>query len=263
MDGISEDIINNIKLHFKTETKEYESLKVTIATPIVTPKNDKPDLVVAAGFSNKSFIGSASMIFKNINKLKNKFNKIIIIDYDNYKKEQMLACQHRDEEEKKDPNNKIKIYQPENDLNDNMAKKFDNMIQKELKLDNVHLLGKCAGGGIMIHLLCNDKTGIYNALYLAVPGNPFGVEKLLELDGDRLKQIRFVFSWTKQDILKFHWGIKSKDEKKRYDNTMKLIEKEKKIKLNYKSILENLPNTIPDEKLYHEINQKLIDNIVK
>jgi hypothetical protein len=257
MNGISDKIINaDVDISLIT----YELLKIIIIDIDIININ-KPSLVVAAGFSNKSFIGSATMILKNINKLKNKFKKIIIIDYDGYKNEQVLACKCRDEKEKKNPNNKEKIYQPENKLNDDIAKIFDNMIQNELKLDNVHLLGKCAGGGIMIHLLCINN--IYKALYLAVPGNPFGVEKLLELDGERLSKIKFIFSWTKQDTYLYHWGIKSKDEKLRYDDTMRFIEKEKKIKLDYKSILENLPNTHPDNKLYHEINQKLIDEMIK
>ena len=272
MKVICPKIIANVELHFTISSIRYKLLKCkSLKVTILTPKNgttntDKPDLVVAAGFSNNSFIGSASMIFNNINNINNinnKFNKIIIINYFKYQYMQTKACKTRDKKKIKYPDDKIKIYQPEKKLNDIMAKKFDNMIRNKLNLNNVHLLGKCAGGGIMIHLLCNDKTGIYKALYLAVPGNYFGVEKLLELDGDRLKQIRFVFSWTKQNIFKFHWGIESKDEKVHYDNKMELIEKEKNIILNYKSILENLPNTIPDEKLYHEINQKLIDEICK
>ena len=263
MNGISEEIIKEVKINFdifvKTTEKQIEVMIITSKDmPMPRPM---PSLVVAAGFSNKSFVGSASMILKNINKLKKKFEKIIIIDYDSYKNEQTLACKCRDEEMERDPKNKKKIYQPENELNDKMAKIFDNMIQNDLKLDNVHLLGKCAGGGIMIHLLCN--ASIYKALYLAVPGNPFGVEKLLELDSERLSKIKFIFSWTKQDTFLFHWCIESKDEKLRYDDTMRLIEGEKKIKLDYKSILQNLPNTNPDNKLYHEINQKLIDEIVK
>jgi hypothetical protein len=96
-------------------------------------------------------------------------------------------------------------------MNTNIAKNIHEIIL-DLELDNVHLLGKCNGAWIVTLLLLMDKK--YKGLYLAVPGIPYGVESLSDLDVEIKNDIKFVFGWVQQDGFKFKWG-KSNEEKKR------------------------------------------------
>ena len=149
-------------------------------------------------------------------------------------------------------------YKSETDLNQNIAIEINKIIKNTLKLTNVHLLGKCAGGGISIHLL--EKDPIYTALYLAVPGNPRGVKYLKNIEKSRLKDITFIFCWCKQDHYKFDWNKLSKDEITRYDKQMNKIKK--KIKLKYNSYIED-KFVEPSLTEYHEIPDLLIEKIIE
>lgn len=114
-------------------------------------------------------------------------------------------------------------------MNNNIASFLHNIIKTNLNLNKVHLLGKCNGAFVVTLLLLKEllpKDNIYKGLYLAVPGIPNNVKMLQKFyNKKRLKQINFVFGW----------GVKSNDEKKRYDETMKNISKANKIKLKYLS----------------------------
>jgi hypothetical protein len=223
---------------------------------IILNQDDKPVLFALAGISHKSFIGTSTVILSKLDLLSQKFKELYLIEYESFKPKQDEACGRRDSYKiSKDIN---KIYKPELDMNNEIADNLNDIIV-ELKLTNVHLLGKCNGAWIVTLLLI--KNDIYKGLYLAVPGIPFNVNILKELTIDRLKEINFVFGWVKQDGYKFNWGNKSFEEKKVYDKTMETIENEKGIKMRYKSIMyDNMQ--IEDEKKYHEIFPEMIDNII-
>ena len=271
--GISNQMIEYKEIKKSELTKydidlvNYEEEKKDINIMIISCKEEhkekKPVLVVMAGYSHKSFRGTADILIKNIDVLIKKFNKIYIIEYDSYKEDQTNACSERDKyiisDEYKKHLDYEKVYEPEKKLNDIIAGRIHNIISKELGLENVHLLGKCAGAGVLIHTLVKDKKNIYNALYLAVPGNPFNIMELRNISEERLKNIKFVFSWTKQDIYSFHWGKTSVEEKEIYDENMKKLGKD----INYKSIIQDLGKDVKDDdKKYHEINQDLINEII-
>lgn len=125
----------------------------------------------------------------------------------------------------------------------------------DLNLTNVHLLGKCAGGGLAIHTI--TKSNIYSGLFLSVPASPLNVEKLKELNKTQKNKIRFIFTWDKNDDYPFNWNRKSNEEKEYYDKTMKKL----KIK-NYESyIFDEEPKNKLEKYQYHEISNGLFDKI--
>jgi hypothetical protein len=250
----------DIKLiNFEEEKKD---INIMIISCKEEHKEKKPVLVVMAGYSHNSFRGTADILIKNIDALIKKFNKIYIIEYDSYKADQTIACRLRDDTIKQDTNDNNLIYEPERKLNNKIAIRIDNIIRSELKLSNVHLLGKCAGAGVLIHTLVKDTTNhIYDALYLAVPGNPFNIIELENISKERLKDLKFIFSWTKQDVFPFDWGKTSIEEKDVYNDAMKELAATKKVNINYTILEEDLKKD-NDKKLYHEINQKLINAIL-
>lgn len=242
---------------FEVDNKMLKVLKIHV-------NNDKNmDLIVAAGFSDSSFEGTSNIIMKSehIAFLKNKYRDIYIINYSSYKEDQKKACEIRDKKIERDVKDKIDIYKSENNLNIKIAKIFHKLITKKLHLkDNIELLGKCAGAGIMLELT-NFNSKLYNTLYFGVPGIPFSVEKLFNYSKQRLSKMKFIFGWVKQDEYVYNWGVKSCDEKERYESVMRLLEKEKKIKINYKCIMEDLNGKSGDSKKYHEISPLLIQYI--
>lgn len=253
-----------IKYNINLEIFEEESkdINILIIESKEEHKEKMPVLVVLAGYSHNSFRGTADILINNIYELMKKFNKIYIIEYDSYKADQTSACSLRDNKIKKETDDINLIYKPEKDLNDKIAIRIDKIIRKELKLSHVHLLGKCAGAGVLIHTLVKDtKDFIYDALYLAVPGNPFNIMELKQISKEQLKKLKFIFSWTKQDVFAFDWGNTSIKEKDVYTKAMKELELIKQIHIDYTILEEDLKKE-EDKKLYHEINQKLINAIL-
>jgi hypothetical protein len=225
----------------------------------------KPVLVAMAGISLNSFCGSAEIIVRNIDKLKNKFKAVYIINQDPYKAAQNKVCEARDAivtEKKLESRLRkelsqralIEIYKPEIDLMIEMAKVINRIITGKLHLNNVHLLGKCNGGGIALELV--SLSNVYKALYLAVPGNPIHIQPLMKLSPDRLEEISFIFGWNKNDNYDFKFQTASINEKAVYDEEIGKLEKALEIKLNYESYVFKPGNG-------HEINDKLIDKIAK
>ena len=137
---------------------------------------------------------------------------------------------------------------------------------KHLKLsdfqrDNIHLLGKCNGAWIVTSLLL--KSYNYKGLYLAVPGippGPSGTDLFYEIPVQRLNQINFVFGWRTDDAFPFHWGLKSYQEKIRYDYIMDSLAK-KVHQFKYISYMDKITNE-EDPKLFHEITPNIIDVIL-
>ncbi len=244
------DEINISKTTYNVNGNIIHIVKITLNQDI------KPVLFSLAGLSHKSFIGTSTVILSKLEILSQKFKEIYLVEYASFKEKQDVACSKRDKyKESKDTDN---IYKPELDMNNEIAENINEIIYK-LKLTDVHLLGKCNGGWITLLLLL--KNDIYKGLYLAVPGIPFNVSILNELTPDRLKEINFLFGWTKQDGYKFNWDSKSFEEKKVYDKMINTIENEKGIKMKYKSIMyDNMQ--IEDEKQYHEIFPGMINDII-
>ena len=222
---------------------------------IILNTDDKPVLFTLAGISHNSFIGTSKVILSKLDLLREKFKEVYLVEYASFRKKQDDACNIRDKDTSEDIN---KIYKPELDMNNEIADNLNDIIV-ELKLTNVHLLGKCNGAWVVSLLLI--KNAIYKGLYLAVPGIPFNVNILNELTKDRLKEINFVFGWVKQDGYRFHWGRKSFEEKEVYDETINTIQKEKGIKIKYESIIYD-NNQAEEEKKYHEIFPDMIDHII-
>jgi hypothetical protein len=224
-------------------------------------KDDKPILFVLGGMSHKSFVGTSKIILTDLDKLKTKFKEIYLVEYDSFKKIQNEACEERDKiktgrEMNKLTNEEIdKIYKPEFDMNNQIANNINQIITSE-NLYNVHLLGKCNGAWIVTLLLLKNDN--YEGLYLAVPGiAPPNVKILENLSIDRLNTINFVFTWVKQDGYQFNWEKKSFQEKKNYDENMKIIRPKK-----YKSIMYDNGQVV-DPKIYHEMYPEMIDDIIK
>ena len=236
-----------------TMTKESYTMKDNMLHLVKIKLNDDdsmPVLFVLAGMSHKSFVGTSSIIISKLTELKTKFSSIYLLEYDSFKEMQNFACGRRDELKAK---SKKDIYKPELKMNTLIAKNIDSIIKK-LKLKNIHLLGKCNGGWIILLMLLRSKQ--YTGLYLAVPGIPHGVDILQKINKKRLKEINFVFGWTKQDGFLFHWGQKSFQEKERYDKMMK------DMKITYISEMYD-NNMTEDPKIYHEVSLQLIDTIIK
>ena len=236
---------------------------------------DKPVLFMLAGVSEKSFKKSSKILLEKLDVLTNKFKNIYLIQYSSFGDDQIHACQLRDKLDESNKLDKTKddiykpeldIYKPELDMNSEIADNVHNIVTS-LGLTDVHLLGKCNGAWITILLLL--KSTRYIALYLAVPGIPLSVEILETIPEDRLKTIKFIFGWTRQDGFVFNWKnaetnipIKSYQEKDRYDKIITKIKEKMKIELRYESFMYD--NGGPeDDKLNHEIDPRMIDEISK
>lgn len=205
--------------------------------------NNLPILVGLPGFSVKSFCGSTNRIIENLSKIENKFKEIYILCFTTKVKEiQKKVCEDRDKLKDTDKD----IYKSEVKLNDNLGTIVDKLL-RSIKLTNVHLLGKCAGGGVAIHTF--TKSDIYDALYLGVPGSPMDVQHLLT---KQYIDKKFVFVWNKRDVYVFPYGI-SNQEIIKYSETMKQIK-------NNIIIIEEVYEDESTEP-FHEIPHKLFDLI--
>ena len=228
-----------------------------IIKKILTNDINKPNLVAMAGFSTKSFCGTTKRIIENINKIKNKFNAIYILQYDEekFKELQRNACQMRDKN-KSTKTSLEEIYQPETDLNEELGTIIDKLFRC-MGLTKVHLLGKCAGGGVAIHVF--TKSDIYEALYLGVPASPTSIKHIIDnIDYANIHNKKFIFAWDQMDAYPFDWGIKSNEEKERYDKYKDTLIK------NHNTVITAQFNTETDEtdaKKYHEIPHGLFDLI--
>jgi hypothetical protein len=233
--------------------------------------DDKPVLVMMAGFSINSFTGTTSVIMRWLEELGRKFSKLIMFEYASFKDLQDIACKKRDDakdeiqKETDENDGQIfmnhsyweKLFLPEQELNSGVADLIHEIVTS-LGLTNVHLLGKCNGAWVATLLLL--KSDIYKGLYLVVPGIPFGVEKLQGLGKKRLEEISFRFGWIYQDAFKFKWGV-SNQEKDRYDEMITAIQKDI-VKLDYRSLMHSNGKE-QHSKDYHEIFPEFIEMILR
>lgn len=218
---------------------------------------DKPVLVVFAGVSKKSSLGTARIIFSKLSELKNKYKSILIIEYSIFSNWQTNACVNiRDKIIPSDSQR----FDGELVMNQTIANISDEILDK-LGFVNIHLLGKCNGGWVVLEMLLKEKDSElskYNALFLAVPGIPFGIQELRNINPDKLKTIRFLFGWTKQDGFNFvGWNKLSYQEVERYRN--QLVE----LGLNSSEIVKeyDVEGEI-DKSNNHEVHPNMIDDIL-
>lgn len=243
---------------WKLNQYNAEYIKDTLTFNIIKydfdESEDKPVLFAMAGISSKSFSNSAKVVVENINKLKGKFSSVYIINYDPLKTYQNAACGAYDQlkgksmlrKELSDKELNV-IYKAEIDLNIEIASIMNKIITEDLKLKDVHILGKCNGGFVGLELV--SISPIYKALYLAVPGSPIHIQPLTKLSAKRLKEIDFIFGWNDNDDYKFNFTPESRMEKDIYDSEMEKLGASK-----YKSYM--FPNGNG-----HEINKDLINKI--
>ena len=140
-----------------------------------------------------------------------------------------------------------------------------NKLITQLGLNNVHILGECAGGGVAISLVKQDSSR-YPALYLSVPARPDNVSSL---SPEVLQRVKFRFQWNRGDPTEYNWhkeervGETSTNEKEVYDKMMNSF-KESNSKIDYISYLyEQDPKTTPKNNRVpeHEIHRLFIDQI--
>jgi len=239
---------------------EYGTFK--IIKKVLNGGESKPNLVAMAGFSFKSFCGSTKVIVENLHKIQGKFNCVYVICFTvEVQNKQTEACKSRDanitekpdtltEEELKDKAVREQIFKPETDLNEILGKVVDKLIRCA-GITNVHLLGKCAGGGVAIHTFTKSE---YQALYLAVPASPTNVEHLKTID---LSGKKIIIAWDKRDAYPFKWG-KSNQELASYEETLMELEANHRLE---EFIVEEFNNGETDPKKYHEIPDQLFDLI--
>lgn len=231
---------------------------LNILNIILDVDTTKPVLIVVAGISHNSFLGTSKIIFSKLFELQLKFKNIYIIDCDSYKSNQIKACNKRDNVYNKQ--NLDALYQPEETMNNEIAE-YINSFVNSLQLINCHLLGKCNGGWIVTLLLLKNLD-VYKALYLAVPAIPFGIYNYIsQINISYLQNIKFIFAWTLQDHFSFHWNMLSYQEKERYDDEINQFKYDNNTKLNYISLMYY--NSLrPDNKKYHEIHTNMLTEIV-
>jgi hypothetical protein len=255
------------KLSFKNKEGITEpNLKFNIIRKTFDGDESRPDLVAMAGLSFGSFCGSAEVITQNIEKLRNKFKNVYIINLNPFKIYQEDACKEygsikRANNDNKDgymfrtnltPERFNEIYGNEIKLDDEIAGIINEIITEKLGLRNVHILGKCQGGSVSIQLV--SKSDVYKALYLAVPGSPSHITPLYKISKERLEKMNFIFGWNDNDNYAFNFTLASINEKAKYDEEIGKLEFEKKANLNCQSY-----HFTPGNK--HEINPELISKI--
>jgi hypothetical protein len=147
-------------------------------------------------------------------------------------------------------------------MNQDIADIADEIIDR-LGLVNVHLLGKCNGAWVVLQMLLKEKEkslrdSKFKAMYLAVPGIPFGVSTLSEISSEKLSSLHFMFGWIKQDAFNFQgWGRLSYQEPERYSEQLSSLG------LNKDQIIKLYDvGGEPDASKYHEVHHKLIDDIL-
>jgi len=251
--------INQYDVDYKDKTLTFNIIKY-----FFEESKDKPVLFAMAGISTKSFSNSAKVVVDNIEKLKGKFSSVYMINYDPLKQAQIDVCgKYNELKDKKismlrsdlsDDEELNEMYEGEIKLNIEIATLMNEIISNKLRLDNVHLLGKCNGGFVCLELVSMDDR--YKALYLAVPGSPIHVKPLYKLSPKRLEEIVFIFGWNDNDDYKFNFTPESRMEKKIYDEEMIKLGEDKNVKLKYESHMFESGNG-------HEINSDLLDQILK
>jgi hypothetical protein len=109
------EFMNITEIPYKLIKTTHEFKKELHLVKIVLDEknNDKPVLFVLAGMSHNSFLGTSKIILSKLEKLKEKFKEVYLLQYESYKNEQTSACGYRDELFKQKENDR-KIYERSN-----------------------------------------------------------------------------------------------------------------------------------------------------
>ena len=263
----------------------------------------RPNLVVMSGFSANSVRESGYVIKDKLPVLSKKYSSVYIINLSPFKKPQNDACDVRDayilslltqsqkdtfdaiktaeekkaflnrpefkeicrQKSKEDPMHREKKNSEEIQVYKDASVTINELLSK-LRLENVHLLGECAGGGLSIYTA--NQSSIYTGLFLAVPSSPLNIRVLSD---EVLKRVKFRFSWNINDEVQYDWhkeemdNKNSFDEKNIYDAAMKNIMKTKQFPIDYVSFMfsqDPLTTEANNRSPAHEIHRKFIDFIV-
>ena len=207
------------------------------------------NLVLIAGFSEGSGIASRDVLNKELDNIANQYKKVYVIILQPFKELQK-------QNDKIDSERKVSIpidhpeYRKEQWNNDiHMKNELASVVDKIIRannIDNVHLIGKSAGGGLAMNIV--SKSNIYKKLYLAVPAHPLFCESLYAL-GDRLNDLSVRIAWNYNDEFNLY-NIISNKQMSYYENI--LIELKKKYpNFDYKQALFSPGN-------FHEVNPGLL-----
>jgi len=214
--------------------------------------DEKPVLVVMAGFSVNSFCGSCNIIMNNLDILQNKYKAVYVICYDEkmFKAIQngaFVNIDQRDEGMRSSTNVTIRAeaYKEEVEMYTELGSIVDKVIRC-LKLTNVHLLGKSAGGGVAMNVVYNSD--IYTRLYLAVPAHPTFCESIKKI-GNRLDEMKVIIGWNANDEENLG-KIKSNQSIKYFRPILEEMQEE------YEGFNFDLHTFEPGNK--HEINPELL-----
>lgn len=239
-----------------------------------SPQSVKPNLFVMSGFSVDSVLECAPIILDKLDVLSTKYRGVYIINQAPFKDAQEAAVQAKKQLQlpETEKANKFKYREDKNaaeiEMNNHISKTIDILIGK-IGLSNVHLLGKCAGGGVAISLVERSKPR-YTGLFLAVPSCATNINTL---SADVLDNVMIRVNWNLNDSYAYPWqkdegeGEYSVDEKPIYDKTIERFMKEGR-RINYVSFMfspdiKTLEYKTPSHrKPGHEIHRKFIDYIV-
>jgi len=273
------------------------STKFTIYELKFNNDKSKPNLVVMSGFSLNSVRESGYVIKDKLPVLSKKYRAVYIKNLSPFKAAQNDACDVRDayilnqlepseketfqklneqqkneflkercrEKSKTDPEHRAKKNANEIQMYKDASATINELITK-LELENVHLLGECAGGGLAIYTV--NQHPRYTSLFLSVPSSPLNIG---DISDAVLQRVKFRFHWNINDEVQYDWhkeemeNKNSSDEKNVYDNAMKNIMNTKQFPIDYVSFMfsQDPLTTIHNNRApAHEIHRKFIDYIV-
>ena len=171
----------------------------TLYTKSLKGDKDKPVLVVMAGFSTKSCLATRDVVNKLLDdeRIATRYRMVAVIDLSPFK-EQQTKNDQEDNDRKVDINSvnyRADQWASDIAMKRELAKDVDKIIRAN-GFDNVHLLGKSAGGGLAMNVVL--QSDIYTKLYLAVPAHPLFCKSLESL-GEKLNHIPIRIGWNSND----------------------------------------------------------------
>lgn len=208
------DTVVNIDSEFSShEWNQYNFGPSAVFEYILSDDTMRPDLFVICSISERSMKKTSKIIISMLHVIEKKYRRVFIMKFchmnNMIKEAHEAACAKRDrikleetkfitkKETASTPeqyiyvSNKREYYKPEMDFYNVLATMVSYIITSELKLTNVELLGKSAGGCIAI-LVANIKN--YKALYLASPASPFYLSDL------KNKNMKVHIGWPCNDL---------------------------------------------------------------
>ena len=207
------------------------------------------NLVVIAGFSENSGIATRDVINKELDRIANNYISVYVIILQPFK--ELQKENDRIDSERKltlsidDPEYRKMQWANDIMMKDQLATIVDKIIRAN-NINNVHLLGKSAGGGLAMNIV--SKSDIYKKLYLAVPAHPLFCDSLIRM-GDKLNDLPVCIGWNYNDKYNLY-NIESNKQMPYYESIL--------IKLQ-----AQYPNFLYKQALFspgnmHEVNPGLL-----